>query len=196
MAEAVQLVAGHGAALSSVCDRAGRLAWPRRGAPSDRTLMTHTMMQRTETADDRACLRGPRRRRRRGLSPDRAGRGASWRAGRAPPRWPASSCCSAWARQDGSEVSDAEWRAFLDAEVSPRFPDGLMVLTGVRPVAQQRRRAGQGEVARRRDLVPSRRRQRGQDRGHPRRLQVALRPGKRDARGRRLVRVVLGVGGR
>ena len=31
---------------------------------------------------------------------------------------------------DGGEVSDGEWRAFLDAEVSPRFPDGLMVLTG------------------------------------------------------------------
>jgi len=33
-------------------------------------------------------------------------------------------------KKDGSEVSDAEWRAFLDAEVTPRFPDGLMVLTG------------------------------------------------------------------
>lgn len=33
-------------------------------------------------------------------------------------------------KADGSEVSDGEWRAFLDAEVSPRFPDGLMVLTG------------------------------------------------------------------
>ena len=33
-------------------------------------------------------------------------------------------------KKDGSEVSDAEWRAFLEAEVSPRFPDGLMVLTG------------------------------------------------------------------
>lgn len=25
------------------------------------------------------------------------------------------------------EVSDADWRAFVDAEVSPRFPDGLTV---------------------------------------------------------------------
>jgi hypothetical protein len=33
-------------------------------------------------------------------------------------------------KTDGGEVSDTEWRAFLDAEVSPRFPDGLMVLTG------------------------------------------------------------------
>jgi hypothetical protein len=27
-------------------------------------------------------------------------------------------------KKDGSEVSDTEWRAFLDTEVSPRFPDG------------------------------------------------------------------------
>jgi hypothetical protein len=33
-------------------------------------------------------------------------------------------------KADGTEVSDAEWREFLDVEVSPRFPDGLMVLTG------------------------------------------------------------------
>lgn len=33
-------------------------------------------------------------------------------------------------KADGGEVSDGEWRAFLDAEVSPRFPEGLMVLTG------------------------------------------------------------------
>jgi hypothetical protein len=33
-------------------------------------------------------------------------------------------------RKEGGEVSDAEWRAFLDTEVTPRFPDGLMVLTG------------------------------------------------------------------
>ncbi len=28
---------------------------------------------------------------------------------------------------DGSEVSDAEWQAFLADEVTPRFPDGLTV---------------------------------------------------------------------
>jgi hypothetical protein len=27
----------------------------------------------------------------------------------------------------GAEVSDADWRGFLSAEVSPRFPDGLTV---------------------------------------------------------------------
>ena len=33
-------------------------------------------------------------------------------------------------RKDGGDVSEDEWRAFLDAEVTPRFPDGLTVLTG------------------------------------------------------------------
>lgn len=28
---------------------------------------------------------------------------------------------------DGGEVSDADWRSFVDAEVSPRFPDGLSI---------------------------------------------------------------------
>ncbi len=34
------------------------------------------------------------------------------------------------AKPDGSAVSDAEWEAFLDAEITPRFPDGLTVLSG------------------------------------------------------------------
>lgn len=42
-------------------------------------------------------------------------------------------------KTDGGEVSDAEWHAFLAAEISPRFPDGLMVLTGY---GQWRTRAG------------------------------------------------------
>ena len=33
-------------------------------------------------------------------------------------------------KRDGGEVGEAEWRAFLDAEVTPRFPDGLTVLNG------------------------------------------------------------------
>jgi hypothetical protein len=33
-------------------------------------------------------------------------------------------------RKGGGEISEAEWRAFLDAEVTPRFPDGLTVLSG------------------------------------------------------------------
>ena len=33
-------------------------------------------------------------------------------------------------KADGGEVSDGEWRAFLEAEVASRFPEGLMVLTG------------------------------------------------------------------
>lgn len=31
-------------------------------------------------------------------------------------------------RQGGGTVSEEDWRAFLDAEVTPRFPDGLSVL--------------------------------------------------------------------
>lgn len=33
-------------------------------------------------------------------------------------------------RPGGATVTDAEWAAFLDEEVTPRFPDGLTVLTG------------------------------------------------------------------
>jgi hypothetical protein len=33
-------------------------------------------------------------------------------------------------RKDGREVGEDEWRSFLDTEVTPRFPDGLTVLTG------------------------------------------------------------------
>lgn len=33
-------------------------------------------------------------------------------------------------RKDGSQIGDDAWRAFLDAEVTPRFPDGLTVLSG------------------------------------------------------------------
>src|SRR5258705_3603538 len=33
-------------------------------------------------------------------------------------------------RQDGLAVGEVEWQAFLDAEVTPRFPNGLTVLTG------------------------------------------------------------------
>ncbi|GAA5071156.1 DUF3574 domain-containing protein [Lysobacter panacisoli] len=54
------------------------------------------------------------------------------------PARPAQS--NAWARselyfavgnEDGSDtIDDARWRAFLDAEVTPRFPDGLTVLDG------------------------------------------------------------------
>jgi hypothetical protein len=33
-------------------------------------------------------------------------------------------------RKDGTAIGEAEWRAFLDTEVTPRFPDGLTVLNG------------------------------------------------------------------
>ena len=34
------------------------------------------------------------------------------------------------ARPNGPPISDEEWAAFVDAEVTPRFPDGLTVLRG------------------------------------------------------------------
>ena len=46
-------------------------------------------------------------------------------------------------RQGGGEVSEEEWRAFLEAEVTPRFPDGLTVLT-----AHGQWRSRSGEVSR------------------------------------------------
>jgi hypothetical protein len=34
------------------------------------------------------------------------------------------------AKPDGSAISEAEWQTFVDAEITPRFPDGLTVLNG------------------------------------------------------------------
>lgn len=33
-------------------------------------------------------------------------------------------------RKGGGEIGEEEWRAFLEREVTPRFPDGLTVLNG------------------------------------------------------------------
>src|SRR5262245_26128451 len=33
-------------------------------------------------------------------------------------------------KPDGTAVSDAQWKGFLDGEITPRFPDGLTVLSG------------------------------------------------------------------
>lgn len=33
-------------------------------------------------------------------------------------------------KPDGTSVTDAEWKAFLDAQVTPLFPDGLTVIDG------------------------------------------------------------------
>lgn len=32
-------------------------------------------------------------------------------------------------RPDGGTISDGDWESFLDAEITPRFPDGLTVLS-------------------------------------------------------------------
>jgi hypothetical protein len=44
------------------------------------------------------------------------------------------------ARPDGTAVSEAEWRAFLVEEVTPRFPAGLTVIDGA---GQYRARSGE-----------------------------------------------------
>lgn len=45
--------------------------------------------------------------------------------------WMRSELYFAVGNEDGSGVIDeSRWRAFLDAEVTPRFPDGLTVLDG------------------------------------------------------------------
>ena len=46
-------------------------------------------------------------------------------------------------KQGGGEVSEEEWRAFIETEVTPRFPDGLTVLT-----AYGQWRGRSGEIAR------------------------------------------------
>lgn len=33
-------------------------------------------------------------------------------------------------RADGPDVTEEEWQRFLNEEITPRFPDGLTVLTG------------------------------------------------------------------
>jgi hypothetical protein len=33
-------------------------------------------------------------------------------------------------RKDGGAVGEVEWQGFVDAEITPRFPEGLTVLTG------------------------------------------------------------------
>ena len=43
-------------------------------------------------------------------------------------------------KQGGGEVSEEEWRAFIETEVTPRFPDGLTVLTAY---GQWRGRSGE-----------------------------------------------------
>jgi Protein of unknown function (DUF3574) len=43
----------------------------------------------------------------------------------------------------GTPISDDEWTAFLDAEVTPRFPDGLTVLQG-----RGQWRSGNGQLTR------------------------------------------------
>ena len=76
-------------------------------------------------------------------------------------------------KKGGGEVSEEEWRAFLETEVTPRFPDGLTVLTAYGQWRSRSGEVGQGDIARAEIWYRRARRQRGQDRGDPRRLQDA-----------------------
>ena len=63
------------------------------------------------------------------------GRAASMQGDGARPaqssRWIRSELYFAVGNEDGTgTIDDAHWRAFLDTEVTPRFPDGLTVLDG------------------------------------------------------------------
>lgn len=52
------------------------------------------------------------------------------------------------AKPDGTIVSEAEYQQFVDAEVTPRFPDGLTVLTGYGQF-----RAAAGNIIKERSMV-------------------------------------------
>ncbi len=47
------------------------------------------------------------------------------------------------AKPDGTEVSEADWDGFLDEEITPRFPDGLTVMTGLGQFQDDRERVVQ-----------------------------------------------------
>ena len=82
---------------------------------------SHSHAATNETTDDRSGLREPGAgavTTYRLTAPD--GRVVACRAGAAP--LARLELLFGMGKKDGSEVSDAEWRAFLDAEVSPRFP--------------------------------------------------------------------------
>jgi hypothetical protein len=51
-------------------------------------------------------------------------------------------------RKEGGEIGEAEWRAFLDAEVTPRFPEGLSVFGGY-----GQWRGSTGAIARERSMM-------------------------------------------
>lgn len=44
--------------------------------------------------------------------------------------WVRSELFFGTAKPDGTAVTETEWRGFLDREITPRFPDGLTVLSG------------------------------------------------------------------
>lgn len=53
-------------------------------------------------------------------------------------------------KPDGSNITEEQWQQFLNAEITPRFPDGLTVLTGLGQY-----RGANGVIVRERSIVLS-----------------------------------------
>ena len=53
-------------------------------------------------------------------------------------------------KPDGSNITEDEWQQFLNAEITPRFPDGLTVMTGLGQY-----RGADGLIVRERSVVVS-----------------------------------------
>lgn len=53
-------------------------------------------------------------------------------------------------KPDGSNIGEEDWQQFLNAEITPRFPDGLTVLTGLGQY-----RGANGVIVRERSIVLS-----------------------------------------
>lgn len=53
-------------------------------------------------------------------------------------------------KPDGSDITEAEWQQFLNAEITPCFPDGLTVMTGLGQY-----RGANGIIVRERSVVVS-----------------------------------------
>ena len=66
-------------------------------------------------------------------APASSGSGPAWVCARVAPGtgatlWLRTDLFFGCAKPDGTAISAAEWEAFLDAEITPRFPEGLTVL--------------------------------------------------------------------
>jgi hypothetical protein len=59
-----------------------------------------------------------------------SGEATRWAAQAPGETWVRTEMFFGLSRPDGIEISDGAWKEFIDAQVTPRFPDGLTVLSG------------------------------------------------------------------